>query len=244
MPTLTTDYTAKITKRFDDIDKLHTTPNLIKDQEVSALKAVLNTPGLSRSAQLPIRNKIQVINNLRDESIASNFRVIYSQMCVLAVSVVESELKSYFANAFNKTANINQGYKRLNEVKFSIKEILDNNQKFGGKLGLLFLEKERLNFQDIKSIINIFKDYLGKDIVLEDEIKKKICFYFEARHLLVHKGGKVDDKFLQATSVIGANIKNLCVGDEITFDQSDWNDMRLSFTALITEVTRQRESVS
>jgi hypothetical protein len=162
-------------------------------------------------------------------------------MCILAVSSLEATLKRYFENAAKDSNNINREYDKLSNLKVSLTEIFDNDLRFGGKIGKLILEKDsQINFQDLKSIKNVFKNYFKKDVVLEDSIEKKACFYLEVRHLLVHKGGRVDEKFISATNVLDANIKNYKKNALVELDDNDWKDIKISFSSLIKEVTKQR----
>jgi hypothetical protein len=238
---LTTDYYQDYKKSLETIDKLESTPSIIKHQAISALEHALNQQGISHQAKQALRNSKELLENLSDKSIKSNFKIIYAQMCILAVSSLEAILKRYFENAAIDSSNINREYEKLSNLKLSLKEIFDNDLKFGGKIGKLILEKDnQINFQDLKSIKNVLKNYFMKDIVLDDSTEKNVCFYLEIRHLLVHKGGRVDDKFISATKVMNANIKNYEKNDLVELDENDWKNIKISFLSIVKETTKQR----
>ena len=84
-------------------------------------------------------------------------------------------------------------------------------------------------------------DYMSKEIKLENDMEKKICFYLEARHILVHKGGVVDEKFISATDSFNANIKRYKKGDLIEIGEADWSNIRTVLLELVKQVTNQKK---
>ena len=233
------EYVIKLKSRFEKIEKLESTPMIMRDQAVQCLEKVINeSKKLVHNDKKVIQNNIDSLENIKEESMKEQFSVIYSQMCVLAVSSVEAILKDYFVDSFNDKTDINIKNKKLNEIKVTIRDIIDNELNFDNKLGSLILERDKPNFQDLKSILSNFKNYFNKEIELEGNLKKKLCFYLEIRHLLVHKGGVVDKKFINSTKVLDANIKNYEVGDTVEIRSSDWVDMKQAFLGLLDTLTR------
>ena len=103
------------------------------------------------------------------------------------------------------------------------------------------MEKEGSNFQNLKKIKGVFSDYFEKDIKLSKDNTRRIIFYTECRHVLVHKSGVIDKNFIRNTennSCIEANIKEYKEKDEIVFDAEDWKNMKQAYTALVKEVTK------
>lgn len=232
------EYVTKLSSRFEKIEKLESTPMIMRDQAVQCLRTVLKRSQLKHNDRNIIENKISLLENIKEESMKEQFSVIYSQMCVLAVSSLEAILKEYFVDSFNDKTDINIENKKLNEIKVTIRDIIDNELNFDNKLGALILERDKPNFQDLKSILSNFENYFNKEIELESNLQKKLCFYLEVRHLLVHKGGVVDKKFINSTKVLDANIKNYEVGDTVEIKASDWIDMKQAFLSLMDILTR------
>lgn len=222
---------------LSNVDKLERTPGLIKDMAIQALATAINTPGIQTTVRMSLESSKAGLENINSRSIQDNFKTIYSQMCILAVSNLEATLKKYFENALSEFSNINQTNEDLNKFKISLAELVENNLKFSGEFGKLVLEKINLNFQDLKSIKRIFKDYISKILTLDNATEKEICFYLEVRHVLVHKGGVVDAKFVQATNAFGANLKSYSIGDHIEIDSNDWDKIKNSFSKLVENVT-------
>lgn len=232
------EYVTILKSRLEKIEKLESTPMIMRDQAVQCLRTVLKKSQLKHNDRNIIENKINLLENIKEESMKEQFSVIYSQMCVLAVSSLEAILKEYFVDSFNDKTDINIENKKLNEIKVTIRDIIDNELNFDNKLGALIIERDKPNFQDLKSILNNFQNYFNKKIELESNLQKKLCFYLEIRHLLVHKGGVVDKKFINSTKVLDANIKNYEVGDTVEIKSSDWVDMKQVFLSLLDMVTR------
>ena len=239
---LTTDYVANFNKELDSIDKLEETPKIIRKQAVQALDTILvNSNDLVFTDRNIIENTKKALENISESSIKNNFKIIYSQMCVLAVSSLEAILKRYFEDSLNNLKNINRKNKKLKESKISFYELVENNLKFNGHFGKLVIEKNKPNFQDFKSIKSVFEDYLSKEIILNNDKEKKICFYLEARHVLVHKGGIVDEKFISATESFDANIKGYKKGDPIEINEEDWSSIKVVLGELVSQVTKQNK---
>lgn len=234
-----TDYSGIFSTRLAQIDKLETTPNLMRQHAIDTLNRVLDHRAVinNRQAIQTLENGRDSLENISDLSMASNYKVIYSQMCILMVSDVEAVLKLYFENAANSYQQLRRDNPKLQQVKVTLEDIIANGLRFGGKVGKLIIEKDKPNFQDLKSIKDVFNRYFGKEISLDDETEKRVIFYLEARHILVHKGGIADDKFVSATNRMGANLKDLGVGDVIEFSHEDWAQMKDCFTKLIQSVT-------
>lgn len=234
------EYVTKLSSRFEKIEKLESTPMIMRDQAVQCLGTVLKRSQLKYNDRNIIENNIALLENIKEESMKEQFSVIYSQMCVLAVSSLEAILKDYFTDSFNDRTNINIENKKLNEIKVTIRDIIDNELNFDNKLGTLIIERDKPNFQDLKSILNNFKNYFNIEIELESDLRKKLCFYLEIRHLLVHKGGVVDKKFINSTKALNANIKNYKEGDTVEIKSPDWTDMKQAFLGLMGMLTGEK----
>lgn len=234
------EYVTALRSRLEEIGNLELTPEIMRNQAVQCLEKVLDNPRLKHGDRNIIRNNIDSLENIKEESMKEQFSVIYSQMCVLAVSSLEAVLKDYFVDSFNDKTDLNMKNKKLDEVKVTIRDIIDNELNFDNKLGSLILERDKPNFQDLKSILSNFKNYFNKEIKLENDLQKKLCFYLEIRHLLVHKGGVVDKKFINSTKVLDANIKNYEVGDTVEIKSPDWTDMKQAFLSLMGMLTGEK----
>ncbi len=230
------NYQQKFLDSMGEVDKLASTPDLIRQFAVDVLVKSLETPGITHSVASAIRNAKTALENIRDQSIANRYSAIYSQMCVLASSALEVTVKEYFENLAFHSANLNKS--NLSDLKITLREVVENDLRFGGKLGKLILDKDNsINFQDLGSIKRVFEKYFERKIVrFDSELAKKANFYLQARHVLVHKGGVVDQSFLDSNSKYQSNIKNYALGERIKLDVTDWVDIRASFLHIIESV--------
>lgn len=57
--------------------------------------------------------------------------------------------------------------------------------------------------------------------------------------MLVHRGGVVDNKFVDATKSFGANIKQYRIGDKIELGNDDWANIKSAFKALVETTTKR-----
>jgi hypothetical protein len=235
---LTTDYTKEFQEVADNIDKLVTTPNLIKEIAINTLQGALNQQP-SHSIKTMLTNGIKSLQNIQQSSITNNFKVIHSQMCILTVSALEAILKQYFINACSDLTNIDFENERLKEIKITARDLVQHKLKYTQDFGQLILENEKSNFQDLKAIKRVFSTYFNKEAGLKESDEKAIAFYLECRHVLVHRGGKVDQKFIESTSSFKANIKNYKLGESIEINDSDWRQMKAAFTKLVAEITKK-----
>ncbi|NTW15255.1 MAG: hypothetical protein HGA38_02670 [Candidatus Moranbacteria bacterium] len=232
------DYLGDFQKELSDIDKLEQTPALIKMMSIAALQKAMDTPGVGPGIRRSLENTKMGLENIKEGSIRRNYSIIYSQMCILAVSSLEATLKKYFENALNGFNNINQENKELEGIRITLAELVTNNLSYRSGFGSLVLEKAKLNFQDFQAIKRNFKNYLSKEIGLDSEIEKRICFYLELRHVLVHKGGIIDKKFVDATTSFEANIKDYQEDNRAVVDSNDWSAIKTSFSALVQNLTQ------
>ncbi|MDO4661031.1 MAG: hypothetical protein Q4B27_02695 [Candidatus Saccharibacteria bacterium] len=117
-------YTTKLRSRLDEIEKLESISMVMRDQATQCLETVLNSSQLTYNDRKIIKNKIALLENIKEKSMREQFRVIYSQMYVLAVSSLEAILKDYFVDSFNDKTDINIENKKLNEIEVTIRDII------------------------------------------------------------------------------------------------------------------------
>ncbi|HET9412444.1 MAG TPA: hypothetical protein VFO38_06455 [Candidatus Saccharimonadales bacterium] len=226
-------------EELEQIDKLVATPNLIREFAISQLRGVTRKATLSYQDNLKINNAIQALANIKDASISSNYRVIYNQVCVLAASALEAILKRYFIDAANDYTRLNLNNKKLDEIKVTLRVLIDKDLKEGTLGENIILSDNSLKFQDLQSIKRAFLDYFsGMSLNLDTDLEKKLIFYLEVRHVIVHKSSYVDKKFLHATSGREANLRSWQLGDKVQLDEEDWKSIKESYALLLAEIIK------
>lgn len=237
---LSTDYVNIFDSRLNDLDKLIETPNIIKQQVLATLNKLNNSSNLYAADKSTVELGLRALNNIQEGSIRNNYRVIYAQLCVLATSVLEAVLKEYFTNAISNVNNLNANNDRLEKIKITAADLVNQRLKYTVEFPKLILEREKNEFQNLKKLKDLFKDYLDKNISLSDIDEKNVIFYLECRHVIVHKGSVVDNDFVRnVTSYIDANLKNYKSNELIDLTDTDWSNIKRSYRSLVENSTRK-----
>jgi len=221
------NYLEYFKEDLNKIEKLISAPNLIRDHILNNLRNI-KFDKLENTERTKLNNSIKSIENISNESFKNEFKIIYNQVCILMVSSLSANIEKYFKN-FVTTSEATINIKNLEKIKLNLHEVLQYSNINFNNLGDIILEKDNsVNFQDLQSTIRSFNEYLGKNIELGDDLKNKIIFYQQCRHVLVHKNGFVDDNFIKKTDK-ESNIKKYEIGDVVQLDSNDWMNMKNSF---------------
>lgn len=230
-------YVDAMTSYLKDVDRLRQTPETIRAMGLTTLSSI-SVDKLPHEQQRSVRNGIAALENISEDSMAESFSAIYSQMCVLAVSIFEAQLKQFFEDFASTPGALSKNSDKLKSIKFSVHDLIEHDLNLGGKIGRLITQKENISFQDMGSVIRVFKDYFGKELMFEEDVTKRAIFYLECRHSLVHRGGVVDQKFMDAVTVRKANLHSYKLGDDISLDVGDWDKVGSALLAVLAEATR------
>lgn len=223
---------------LDDIEKLISTPNLVRSLALSSLES-LDLSLLKYTDRQHVDNIKSAIKNISDKSLKQSYNVIYNQTCVSAVSALEASLERYFVNY------INSNWKNLNfsndfgKIKISFQELKDLDFKITPNLGLLILNKDSsVNFQDLKSIIRSFDKYLNKNLNIESSLADNIIFYQQTRHVILHKNGIIDREFLEKSLIARQRFEE---GEKIQLNESDWSLIKDSFSFFASLIFKKED---
>lgn len=229
-------YINELETRFSEIDKLIFVPHSIQEFALHQLHSLSNVD-LTTLGHRKVGGMITAMKNIEDVSIREAFKIIYNQVCILAVSALSTVLEKYFINFIN--ANWNKINLSEEKTKISFSELAEYDFNLKSSLGNVILEKfEDINLQDLQSIVRSFEKYCGKKISPANKTQGSVIFYQQARHLLVHRDGIVDEEFLKKVGVY--NFRLCKLGDRIEFDKSDWDLIRNSFSELVRITVDQK----
>jgi len=229
-------YVEKFRKNLENIEQLISTPNMIKDLALGMLNKI-NISELRYSNRKTIENLILSLKNISQTSIGKSYKIIYNQVCILAVSALSAVIEEYFVD----TIKSSYSYVSLPEqIRVSLVEI---QKEYGfdikNNLGKIILKKDNtINFQDLQSIVRTFENYFSRTVNLDSKVKESVIFYQQCRHVLVHKNGIVDDEFLNRTkSLTVRKFKRYKKRDKIQLDLEDWKQIKNSFISLVQSLT-------
>lgn len=229
------DHTKIFQDGLEEIDSLVSTPYAMRELALSTLRKI-NLAPLHHFEKMKIKNSIQALANISDSSFKRSFTIIFNQVCVLSVSILNATLENFFVNySISNWDKIK--IKKDKKIKFTIQEIAEHKFKLRHIVGNLILAKDTsISFQDLQSTLRTFDDYFGKKIKIDNETKKNTIFYQQCRHILVHRNGIVDGDFLR--KVGENNIKKYKLDDKIELDEKDWENIKKSFSKIVDLITK------
>ena len=157
-------------------------------------------------------------------SLKENYRTINNQCVVLLVSYFGSTVSEIFRKSFALSLEKNKsntfGDAELKLTVDEIKNIISIEEN--SSLGDIYVKQKNINFQDMKSTVNVFKNCF-KSEMSRDEIVNNIIVGQACRNGIVHSGGLVDDRLI--SQIRDANPRGLRIelelGSLITFEKED-----------------------
>ncbi|MEE9443993.1 MAG: hypothetical protein V3V99_15120 [candidate division Zixibacteria bacterium] len=188
------------------------------------------------------------INSLKqirqNKSLKTYYNVMYNQCVVLLVSYFSESIKRIFEVCINESmGNKNFEYLNKEEIKVSIRDLYEINKKEHISLGELLIRHKDIKFQDMKSIYRAFNNYTDTKI-MRDSIVDDIILGQAARHIIVHSGGKIDNKFLsQISSADKRNLKT-CEFNEGDIIEFTPEEIELLSSSMVTYIKRIIEGIS
>lgn len=227
---------------LDEIETMSGLPLMIRDHSIQTIKSFLDTSKLTHIANPDARKKlsenvIPSLNKISEESYKAKFDTIYLMQIALAVSILEETLENIFVDTINEVGAIyepEQEKPRAFSINFDDLLQIKNGSI---TLGSIVAREKSISFADLQAILRSFNDFLKIDIQINADAKRKIIFYTQIRHCILHNAAKVSQKFLNSTSRERANIKNYNVNDPIIMSKDDWQNLRECFEGFVEIVT-------
>lgn len=194
---------------------------------------------------LQIGNIIRQLENIAPSSLIQpqeEFEKLFSQAVVLAVSNSEAILKDTFKFLLNRDL---ESVTKLDDKKIPWSIIRDNGFKMNREdfldfaFNSLFSDKSQngLNFQNVLSIQQIFKDYFQMTLNLDQNIWSKINYYYQVRHAAVHNRGIVDQRcFENIEKHFPKGLIHYSVGEKVRVNDDDYEDCVATFRDFFSEL--------
>ena len=86
------NYKDSFENQIESIDKVTRTPLEVRDMAVTLVKG-FEDKDLKNTGKDQKETCLQALLNIGEESLQSNFKAVYNQSCVLAVSALEASLR-------------------------------------------------------------------------------------------------------------------------------------------------------
>jgi hypothetical protein len=199
----------------------------------------LDNPSLTAERSLAILSGYREHDSLRPR-----YRTIFNQALVLLVSYFSSSVHDLFRRAVAVALVQDTDSALLREqVKLSFRDLRDAEFQLRELAPDLLLQSKDISFQDMKSIANAFKEYLGVTVerspLVNDIIVSQGC-----RHVIVHTGGIVDERLLRQLS--GASPRSikpqLRIGEEVQFTVEEVSEAAAAMLEYVEGVAHSVEA--
>lgn len=168
---------------------------------------------------------------------------LYAQGLVLLVGNAEALTREMFKSLL--VQNI-RSLKFQKDIQIPLSRLLEANSDTSlGELVFSVLEDdknpaEKLNFQNMKQLQGVVKNYLGMEV--PDDYIKDLHEFWQIRHIVIHNSGIIDQRFLGNLKAAGIPTKKYKLGMKIEIKKSDYDKcfglLILLFEAFDKEIER------
>ncbi|MFZ1801699.1 MAG: hypothetical protein WAW62_01150 [Candidatus Saccharimonas aalborgensis] len=234
----------KLEKRIGDIGRITEINELmllVVQKNLAAIKKDLEQIGKGGGTAKIIDHSLQLLENTtKSPEVLALKKIIREQIIVLYMGSSET----FLSDTIKSVGNIKPEYFRFKTENENItfnQSMLKSNFTLGDAL-LEHIENKNYSFQDLKSTLNVFTNYLDIQLDVED-IKDSLIFMAATRHIIVHNSSVVDKKFLkQIRETSWAELYS--EGDNIDVDQAMLDGMLIAvqqFADLVVAAMIERD---
>lgn len=230
------------TKSIDELDEVFRVSTHLRQHFAQSLEGAIKAPGLSNSQTNILNNAKLALEKVKDSSIAESeakiMGVLYKFAITSIVSIAEQLVKTAFENLvignigkLDKPERFTLTLEELKHANFKTdsqfwaEQII--NDLHGSKN-----PQEKLNFQNIKAIESLFRDYFGMDFrefEHYDILEQEMNFFYQVRHILVHNGGYIDKRFINNIKTSGSDVSGYKIGNLITVSSEEYAQCKDAF---------------
>lgn len=183
---------------------------------------------------------LQQLRSIREnDSLRPQYEHIFNQCVVLLVSHFSSAVHDLFSVAIAEGAKTRPTDDLLEEeLKLTVKELLDIGEDRHGQLTHLLMRKGDINFQDMQSTARAFEKYCGHRPERDHDVNN-IILGQACRHVIVHSGAIVDKRcFGQLKASEPRALKPVLTdGQRVQFTIDELKTLGASMTAYLRKLT-------
>ena len=188
----------KLEKRLSDIGKITEINDLILlivEKNLASVKRDLESIGRGGGAMAKIDHALRVLSSTTtNPQVVEQKAIIREQLLVLYTG----SLESYLSDTIKLIGNTQPDFFRFKTENENIsfnQGMLQDSFTLGDAI-LEHIENKKYSFQDLKSTLDVFNNYLGIELDVE-EYKDRLILMAATRHIIVHNNSIVDRKFLK-----------------------------------------------
>ena len=188
---------TNLKENIDSVYELTTFDEFILEFSISKIKKLNDK--LKKTIDNPYLLADSLITQLEgikeNKSLRPKYETIFNQCVVLLISYFGSSLRSLFVECLN--IKLKNGYKLsdVEDLKIPLTDLEVYNYDIENNIGEIVIKTKNISFQDMKSISRALDDWFGIKMERNREINN-IILGQAARHIIVHSGSKIDQKFI------------------------------------------------
>lgn len=227
----------------DDLDRVFNVSKLLREHFARSMDSAIKLSGVSNSQKQVLTNNRTVLERVRDGSInqaeSEIMEILYRFAIASIVSTSEQLLKSAFEGLvagnlakLSRPESFSLTLSDLKSVGFRTDERFWSQQIINDLHGSKN-PQEKLNFQNLKAVENLFKEYFGIDfnsVERYPDMAREIHLYYQIRHILAHNGGYIDDRFIKNLDKAGIPTQKYKKGEMVDLTEQDYTNCKGAFT--------------
>ncbi len=224
-------------KRTDSIDLIFSSYRTLFEQ----YNAALRTANINENNRVAFERCKKTVEDIQ-EDISSK---LYTQALVLLTGAAEALLKDVFEDLIQENF---VSIKKANGINFSISDIQkiieENEESDYISLSLANLtikqinetrnKNEKINFQNIQTMRQVFFDYFDIVINTESDECKYLHKSWQRRHAILHTNSIVDERYKHNVEFIGLESEE--IGDTVTISKIEYDETKKKFISLFDEI--------
>lgn len=223
-------------KRLADISRITEINEIIMmvvEKNLAAIKKDLEAIGRGGGTMKIIDHSLTLLSNTTtNPKVIELKKVIREQILVL----LTGSLESYLSDIVRIIGNIQPDFFRfkVENENISFNQAMLRNSFTLGDAILEHIENKKYSFQDLKSTIDVFENYLDISLDVVD-VKDELILMAATRHLIVHNNSIIDRKFLKQIRDTKYR-DNFTLGGAIDVDDDLIESMTISIKELADRV--------
>lgn len=226
----------RLEARLSDISKITEINDLILlvvEKNLAAVKKDLESIGRGGGTMKIIENSLRLLaSTTNNPQVIELKAIIKEQLLVLYTGSLETFLSDVIRLIGNTQPDFFK-FKTPNENITFNQAMLQNSFTLGDAI-LEHIENKKYSFQDLKSTLGVFSDYLAIELDIE-EYKDQLILMAAGRHIVVHNNSTVDRKFLkQVRDTVYKDTYSL--GVHIDIDDSLIEGSKLAIASLADQI--------
>lgn len=227
---------GKLEKRLSDISKIVEINDLIflvVEKNLNAVSDDLKKIGKGGGTMKIIDHSLKLLESTTSNpTVIEQKAIIREQLMVLLIGSLETYLSDTIRTIGNTQPNFFR-FKEANEkISFS-HAILQEGFTLGDAI-LEHIDNKKYSFQDLKSTLDVFANYLDIQLDVAD-YKDRLILMAASRHIIVHNNSIVDRRFLnQIRDTVYKNAYRS--GNIIKIDEVDIDEAKQALGAFADEV--------